>query len=408
MWGPRPISVDRQKYYVSFIDDFSKFCWIYFLKNMSDVFAKFHLFQQHVERLFDHEILAMQKDWGGEYQKLHSFLDRMGITHHVSCPHAHQQNGSAGKKHRHIVEVGLSLLAHAYMPLKFWDEAFLTAVYLINHVPSRVINNQTPLERLFGTKPNYTFLRIFGCAVWPNLHPFNKHKLEFRSKQCIFLGYSSLHKGYKCLDVATGRVYFSRDVVFDEQVFPFAKLHPNAGAQLRKELVLLPAHLLPSPNFIPGGVVDPADHVSMSHDSIDQNSAESVQEYNEAFGENSYDFMSGSKTTAHAAEDPDGDSGADLGGIPSGSASSGAPGRPGESPLGSASVSARWPAPVAGFGGPGAHGTGRPLSHLRVTSVSRPGGRSARGSGRLPPNQPLETNPDAPSGRFGEAGVLIC
>jgi histone deacetylase 1/2 len=51
------------------------------------------------------------------------------ITHHVSCPHAHQQNGSAERKHHHIIEVGLALLANASMPLKFWDEAFLTATY---------------------------------------------------------------------------------------------------------------------------------------------------------------------------------------------------------------------------------------------------------------------------------------
>lgn len=79
---------------------------------------------------------------------------------------------STERKHRHIVEVDLSLLAHASMPLKFCDDAFLAAVYPINCVPSHVINNQTPLERLFGTKPNYSFLRIFGCAVWPNLRHF--------------------------------------------------------------------------------------------------------------------------------------------------------------------------------------------------------------------------------------------
>lgn len=177
------------------------------------------------------------------------------------------------------------------------------AVYLINRVPSRVINNQTPLERLFGTKPNYTFLRIFGCGVWPNLHPFNKHKLEFGSNQCVFLGYSSLHKGYKCLDIATGRVYVSCDVVFDEHVFPFAKLHPNAGAQLRKELVLLPSHLLPSQHFVPGGIVDPTDHVSMSHNSFNQNSADSVQENGEETGENSHDFMLETGTVGEATED---------------------------------------------------------------------------------------------------------
>jgi histone deacetylase 1/2 len=57
----------------------------------------------------------------------------------VSCPHAHQQNGSAERKHRHIVEVGLALLANASMPLKYWDEAFLTATFLINLLPSKVI-----------------------------------------------------------------------------------------------------------------------------------------------------------------------------------------------------------------------------------------------------------------------------
>jgi histone deacetylase 1/2 len=225
---------------VSFIDDFSKFTWIYLLKKKSDVFQRFLDFQNHVERLFDKKIITLQTDWGGEYQRLNSFFQCVGITHHVSCPHAHQQNGSAEIKHRHIVEVGLSLLAQASMPLKFWDEAFLTATYLINRVPSRVIDHDTPLERLLQEKPNFNLLRTFGCAVWPNLRPYNKRKLEFRSKMCAFIGYSNMHKGYKCLDISTGRVYISRDVVFDETIFPFARLHPNAGARLRAEILLLP------------------------------------------------------------------------------------------------------------------------------------------------------------------------
>ena len=132
---------------MSFIDDFSKFTWIYLIKHKSEVFQKFHDFQNLVERRFDRKILALQTDWGGEYEKLNSFFTKIGISHHVSCPHAHQQNGSAERKHRHIVEVGLSLLAQASMPLKFWDEAFLAATYLINRVPSKVINHETPLTR---------------------------------------------------------------------------------------------------------------------------------------------------------------------------------------------------------------------------------------------------------------------
>ena len=181
----------------------------------------------------------MQSDWGGEYQSLNSFFKRLGIAHHVSCPHAHQQNGSAERKHRHIVEVGLSLLAHASMPLKYWDEAFLTAIFIINRLPSKVITNDTPHDRLLGTPPDYSF-RTFGCVVWPNLRPYNAKKLQFRSIRCVFLGYSNLHKGFKCLDPSTGCIYISHDVVFDETVYPFAQLHPNAGARLRAELSLLP------------------------------------------------------------------------------------------------------------------------------------------------------------------------
>jgi histone deacetylase 1/2 len=241
------MSVGKYEYYVSFIDDFSKFSWIYLLKKKSDVFQVFHNFQQLVERQFDRKILAIQSDWGGEYEKLNSFFRKIGIEHHVSCPHAHQQNGSAERKHRHIVEVGLALLADASMPLKFWDEAFLTATHLINMLPSKVINHETPMERLLHKTPDYASLRVFGCACWPNLRPFNQRKLAFRSKQCVFLGYSHMHKGVKCLDIASGRVYISRDVVFDETVFPFASLHSNAGSRLRQEILLLPESLQNSP-----------------------------------------------------------------------------------------------------------------------------------------------------------------
>jgi len=185
----------------------------------------------------------MQTDWGGEYEKLHYSFQKIGIPHHVSCPHAHQQNGVVERKHCHIVEIGLAFLAHASMPLKFWDEAFLAATYLINITPSKVIDYHTPTDLLLGETPDYKALCIFGCACWPNLRPFNQRKLSFRSTRCVFLGYSSLHKGFICLEPSSGRVYISRDVIFDETIFPFASMHPNAGALLRKEILLLPKNL---------------------------------------------------------------------------------------------------------------------------------------------------------------------
>jgi hypothetical protein len=185
--------------------------------------------------------------------------DSVGITHYLSCPHAHQQTDPAERKHRHLVEVDLALLTHAAMPLKFWDEAVATTAYLINRTPSKLLDISTPLKHLYNQKPDYSFLKIFGCACWPNLRPYNTHKLAFRSKLCVFLGYSTMHKGYKCLEVASGRVYISRDVIFDEGVFPFAELHSNTGARLHTKIDLLPSHLLPLSNIDPRGQNNIAD-----------------------------------------------------------------------------------------------------------------------------------------------------
>jgi hypothetical protein len=117
-----------------------------------------------------------------------------------------------------------------HVPIKFWDDAFLTATYLINRMPTRVLDNTSPIERLLHTPPNYSMMRVFGCACWPHLRAYNKHKLSFRYKECVFLGYSSLHKGYKCLDRESGRVYVSRDVIFDEHVFSFHRDSQNSGS----------------------------------------------------------------------------------------------------------------------------------------------------------------------------------
>ena len=101
VWGPAVASSGGFKYYVSFVDDYSRFCWIYLLKHKSDVEHVFYAFQAHVERLLDTKIKAVQSDWGGEYHKLHRYFQTTGISHRVSCPHTSQQNGIVERKHRH-------------------------------------------------------------------------------------------------------------------------------------------------------------------------------------------------------------------------------------------------------------------------------------------------------------------
>jgi hypothetical protein len=133
------------------------------------------------------------------------------------------------RKYRHLIDTTLALLAASSLPKKFWDEACLTSCYLINRLPTLLLKNLSPFEKLFSQVPDYKFLKVFGCACFPNLCAYNSHKFSLRSKPCVFLGYSTLHKGYKCYHIETGRIYISRDVIFHEDVFPFSNTTPFAN-----------------------------------------------------------------------------------------------------------------------------------------------------------------------------------
>jgi hypothetical protein len=106
----------------------------------------------------------VQSDWGGKCFTLNKYLSEQGITHRISCPHTHQQNGAIGRKHQHIVETG-----HSSLSSSFWADAFQTSCYLINRMPTPLVRNKSPFEVLFQTQTDYSFLHVFKCACWPNL-----------------------------------------------------------------------------------------------------------------------------------------------------------------------------------------------------------------------------------------------
>ena len=225
LWGPAPIaSVQHFKFYVIFIDDHSRFTWFYPLKHKSDFFKTFLSFQRMVENQFNSKIKIFQCDGGGEFelQEFLTHLDTNGIVKHVSCPGTPEQNGIAERKHRHLVETGLTMLLHAQLPQYLWVDAFTTAVYLINRLPSSVLQMKTSFYKLYGTHPTYASLKVFGCRCFPYLRDYSKNKFGAKSYPCVFLGYSPTHKGYRCLHPPSKRVYLSRHVVFDETIFPYA------------------------------------------------------------------------------------------------------------------------------------------------------------------------------------------
>ena len=225
LWGPTPIlSSQKFQFYVIFVDDYTRYTWLYPLKNKSNFYTCFLKFQALVENHFDRKIKIFQSDGGGEFtsKEFSNHLAYCGISQQLSCPFTPEQNGLAERKHRHIVETGITLLFHAHVPLKFWVDAFLTAVYLINRLPLSSTGKETPYSKLFGKNPDYSGIRIFGSQCFPYLKTPALHKFSRKTISCVFIGYSPLHKGYRCLDPQTHRVYISRHVVFNEKHFPYS------------------------------------------------------------------------------------------------------------------------------------------------------------------------------------------
>ncbi|GAA0167911.1 transmembrane signal receptor [Lithospermum erythrorhizon] len=153
VWGLSPkLSSEGMRYYVLFVDDFSLFVWLFLIAVKSDVFPTFLRFQKFVERQFSTKIKSVQSDWGGEYRSLNKYFQEIGIEHRLACPHTHHQMGRVERRHRHIVDTGLTLLAHAGLDFKYWQYAFDTAVFLINR-PVPTPNGLTQPDMPYASTP---------------------------------------------------------------------------------------------------------------------------------------------------------------------------------------------------------------------------------------------------------------
>jgi hypothetical protein len=184
-----------------------------------------------MENRFNTKIKSLYSDNGGEKIALKNYLSVHGIGHYTTAPYTPQQNGISERRHRHLVETGLTLLTDAQMPFSYWPYAFQAATYLINRMPTSTMNNKTPFELLFHQNPNYMKLKQFGCLCYPLTKPYNTHKLQTKVVSCVFVGYSLTQNAYLCLDLLSKKIYHSRHVLFDETVFPMAQTNTCSSAK---------------------------------------------------------------------------------------------------------------------------------------------------------------------------------
>ena len=169
VWGPSPIpNISGAKWFVSFIDDCTRVTWLFLMKDKSEVFHLFVKFYRMIQTQFESPIKRLRSDNGREYvnQNLSKFLEENGVVHELTCVDTPQQNGVAERKNRHLLEVTRALLFQTSVPRSYWGEAVLTATYLINRLPSRVLEGVTPIQLMTIFYPSIPMLNILQICVF--------------------------------------------------------------------------------------------------------------------------------------------------------------------------------------------------------------------------------------------------
>uniref|UniRef100_A0A2N9EN83 Integrase catalytic domain-containing protein n=1 Tax=Fagus sylvatica TaxID=28930 RepID=A0A2N9EN83_FAGSY len=234
IWGPaRTTGLCDARYFVTFIDDHSRLTWVYVLKDRSQLFSVFQSFYAEISNQFNAKLLAFRTDNAREYldSAFQQFLESRGIIHQTSCVRTPQQNGIAERKNGPILAIARALMLQMNVPKLFWADAVLTAVYLLNRVPSRILK-----------VPIVTNLILVLISA---------------SFSVILV----LQKGYRCYSPSLRKHFVSADVTFFEDI-PY---YSPQGRQLQESMLsapVIPTHVPIAPPTSPISIVPPVPPIS--------------------------------------------------------------------------------------------------------------------------------------------------
>ena len=220
-------SIGGARYFITFIDDYSRICAVYTMKEKSEAFERFKEFETEVTNMTGKKIRRFRTDNGGEYtsKQFESYLKSKGIKHELTCPFSPQQNGIAERINRTLQEIALAQLQNANMSKRFWAESLMCANYVRNRMPTES-HNTTPYERWFGKKPKINYMRVFGCVAYVLIPKEKRAKFEKKSERMRFIGYSKSSKGFRFWNPKRNSLIVSRDAVFNEKDFDVEQSSP--------------------------------------------------------------------------------------------------------------------------------------------------------------------------------------
>ncbi|KAK2437637.1 putative mitochondrial protein [Trifolium repens] len=228
IWGPLAIpSMLGFKYFLTVVDDKSRFTWIYLMKLKSEASTHIKSFHAMVKNQFKTNIKCIRTDNGTEFL-LKDFYNENGILHQCSCVATPQQNGIVERKHQHILGTARALLFQSNLPKIFWAHAVAHAVHIINRLPTPFLSQKSPFQMLYDILPDLNNLKVFGSLAFASTLQSNRHKFDSRSRKCISLGFKPGVKGHILFDLKSKEIFFSRDVVFFEHIFPYSNSLHNS------------------------------------------------------------------------------------------------------------------------------------------------------------------------------------
>jgi transposase InsO family protein len=189
--GPFEVpSLGGSKYFVTFVDEFTRMMGLYTIKLKSEVFDVFKRFKVLIEKETGRSIKILRTDGGGEYtsKDFEAFYVNHGIVHEVTTPYTPQHNGLAERRNRTLLNMARSMIKQKNLPHKFWGKAVTVATYLLNKCPTKKLNMKVPEEAWNGRKPSVKHLRIFGSLCYKHVSNAKRSKLEDKSEIMILVG----------------------------------------------------------------------------------------------------------------------------------------------------------------------------------------------------------------------------
>lgn len=215
--GPMPTkSLGGARYFLLLKDDYSHFRVVYFLKGKDTVPEMIKDFLLLIKTQFDHTVKILRTDNGLEFvnRQVKELTAAHGIIHQTTVAYSPEQNGSAEREMRTLVEAARSMLQAKEMNDNLWGEAINTVVYVLNRTGTSSIKGKCPLELWAGHSPDLHVFNVFGRTVYCHVPGQQRKKLDAKAEMCVFVGYATEQKGYRVLNSRRNRVETVRDVIF--------------------------------------------------------------------------------------------------------------------------------------------------------------------------------------------------